>query len=874
MVASFYDTPVATNTHTAVRPPKNYAAILDDFNLHYKSSEYYWQVGESHSTSEWVLHLSVIKSQLLELLQLIIPVLAEKSTPFKIFRDETVAGFALNGHLGAEYLGKMICIYPSTPQDALTHAKQLIALTKSFKGPTIRTDRCLSGVVYVSWGTHMTVPFTLPANIIWPFAEIAAPHPPRKTKLLNFSYYPTSIIKADAKGDVIKALYFKKLWEIKPCIIKQGRQNMCVDNADRDIRDRLQWQYELHSKLANDIPVPKIFDHFVENGDAYLAMQYINGISLTTYLSMVYKNRLWHELPPVVQTKLIDHLISILNIVQRLHKNGYIHRDITPENFLLDKQNKIWLIDVELMWSVNSGTPLPPFTLGTPGFISPEQQQGRTPTEKEDIYAIGALMIAFFTNLMPIKFQHRSVDTLKQNILFFIQNELMASLISDCLEVQSTDRPNLGSIINTVNSFRHELHQYTKNISPRKTELGYHSDHKELRQVVQLAINGLVMPSAMDSDNRWVSRMSTGPEALGNEQFGMTVQEGWYRGIAGPLWLVALAHRLGFNTKRCMDAYDQNWSHIQKKYFLKNSSNKTLYRGGAGIALALTEGLNSGLLNPEAHHIQSLAQCFPKDLSLLTLADGIAGQGIGLLYACHWMEPKMVEELLFSHAATLIKKQQADGTWPMVNPPGIHNNNYDLNRGITGIIWFLLAFLQKYPDPTVRTITIKSLTWLKNKASKKGGVYSWPDVKNNSQWNIERGSLDVALVFLKAYQVLKIDIYREIALTILNDMPEHPVIMNFTLGSGLAGIGELYLEAYKVLNESIWLTRAEWIAELLLHTLHVESEDEACWLPDYQSDYTADLFMGNSGIIHFLMRFSLPNSLAHVLDPILNITNI
>jgi hypothetical protein len=104
----------------------------------------------------------------------------------------------------------------------------------------------------------------------------------------------------------------------------------------------------------------------------------------------------------------------------------------------------------------------------------------------------------------------------------------------------------------------------------------------------------------------------------------------------------------------------------------------------------------------------------------------------------------------------------------------------------------------------------------------------------------------------------------------LSAIPEHPVIGNFTLGSGLAGIGELYLEAYKVFNDSVWLIRSKWIAHLLVHTLNVESPNEAIWLPDYQSDFTADLFMGNSGIIHFLIRYMLPNNLAHPLDPFHN----
>jgi len=144
-------------------------------------------------------------------------------------------------------------------------------------------------------------------------------------------------------------------------------------------------------------------------------------------------------------------------------------------------------------------------------------------------------------------------------------------------------------------------------------------------------------------------------------------------------------------------------------------------------------------------------------------------------------------------------------------------------------------------------------------------------LKNKSPWSTENGTPGIALVFLKAYQLLKIEIYRDISLSILYTIPERLVITNFTLGTGLAGIGELYLEAYKVLNDPCWLTRAEWIAQLLLRTLHIESEDEACWLPDYQSDFTADLFMGNSGIIHFLMHCSLPNSLTHPLDPLYNI---
>lgn len=195
MTALFYDTHAATNTPTpAIRSAGNYADILDAFNLHYISSEYYWQIGTPHSTCDWILSLSVIKPQLPELIALVIPLLKEDSIPFRVIRDEATAGFALNGHLGPTYLGKMISIYPATPQNALILGEKQISLTKLFKGPAIRTDRCLGGIVYTSLGAQMTVPFSLPPDIDWPFTEIAAPQIPPRPKLLNFAYYPTSII--------------------------------------------------------------------------------------------------------------------------------------------------------------------------------------------------------------------------------------------------------------------------------------------------------------------------------------------------------------------------------------------------------------------------------------------------------------------------------------------------------------------------------------------------------------------------------------------------------------------------------------------------------------------------------------------------------
>ena len=263
----------------------NYCEILDHFQVHYNSLEYYWQVGKPAATCEWILNLTVIKDQLLDLLMIVVPFLLREGVPFKIIRDESIAESSLEGNLDYHFLGKMISVYPPTSQSALMIAKDLIVLTKSFKGPAIRTDHFLGGTVYTSLKTHITAPFSIPPSTIWPFREIVQVYTIPKSTLLNFSYYPTSILKADTKGDVIKALYFKKFWSIKYCVIKQGRANMCIDLAGRDMRDRLQWQNTLHTQLSPNLPLPKIIDQFTKDGDSYLVMQFINGTSFANYLN-------------------------------------------------------------------------------------------------------------------------------------------------------------------------------------------------------------------------------------------------------------------------------------------------------------------------------------------------------------------------------------------------------------------------------------------------------------------------------------------------------------------------------------------------------------------------------------------------------------
>ena len=87
-----------------------------------------------------------------------------------------------------------------------------------------------------------------------------------------------------------------------------------------------------------DIPeVVKVLDWFEENGTAYLAMEYIRGISLDNYLQNqdvpFSFQQAWKMLEPVAEA------------LEKIHKTGIIHRDLNPGNLMMEENGTIKIID-------------------------------------------------------------------------------------------------------------------------------------------------------------------------------------------------------------------------------------------------------------------------------------------------------------------------------------------------------------------------------------------------------------------------------------------------------------------------------------------------------------------------------------------------
>lgn len=161
---------------------------------------------------------------------------------------------------------------------------------------------------------------------------------------------------------------------------------------DDFLLERFQRESLIIARLAHPNIIHVIDRGLTRGGLPYFVMEYVEGMDLRAAI----------RTGKLGINRKLDLLIQICKALSYAHRNGVVHRDIKPSNVIIDREGNARVLDfgiAQFYGDLDGDTSRTRsgLILGTPPYMSPEQQAGGTVTALSDLYSLGALAYELLT---------------------------------------------------------------------------------------------------------------------------------------------------------------------------------------------------------------------------------------------------------------------------------------------------------------------------------------------------------------------------------------------------------------------------------------------------------------------------------------------
>lgn len=213
-------------------------------------------------------------------------------------------------------------------------------------------------------------------------AGTATGAPVQKTPKLPSTIGPYKIERLLEKGGM-SLLYLGRHPEtLEPTTIKVLSPKYL---SNQEVVDRFLKEANIIA-MADHANIVKLFGHGNWEGGLYIAMEFIEGISLRQYIIET----------PLSLKRALEIIVEIAYALCHLHMHGVIHRDLKPENILVTDNGSIKVIDFGIAQLLTEegepGQPARQRLIGTPIYMSPEQRENpEAVSYPSDIYSLGII---------------------------------------------------------------------------------------------------------------------------------------------------------------------------------------------------------------------------------------------------------------------------------------------------------------------------------------------------------------------------------------------------------------------------------------------------------------------------------------------------
>lgn len=198
-------------------------------------------------------------------------------------------------------------------------------------------------------------------------------------------------------------------------------------------------RFDREAKAATSLAHPNIvniFDVGEEDHILYMVMEYVDGLTLKEYIQ---------RFGPIEVEEALNIMKQVTSAIAHAHANDLVHRDIKPQNILIDKYGNVKVTDFGIAVAL-SATSLTQTNsiLGSVHYLSPEQARGGMATKKSDIYSLGIVLFELLTGRLPfsgqtpvsIALKHLQTDTpsvrsMQPNIPQSVENIVLKATTKD-----------------------------------------------------------------------------------------------------------------------------------------------------------------------------------------------------------------------------------------------------------------------------------------------------------------------------------------------------------------------------------------------------------------------------------------------------------
>ncbi|MFF0293835.1 class IV lanthionine synthetase LanL [Kitasatospora sp. NPDC004614] len=379
----------------------------------------------------WKLHVAAASPVGAEVLAAVAAVIAEDPCAFKFTADRERLHEINSRNSDRASAGKFITVYPDGDEQFRRLAEELHRATEGMPGPAILSDRPYrpGSLVHYRYGGFAgrallgndgayrsmlrgpdgesvedvrTASYRCPPWVVDPVEGAgsttntgARTGGRRAGVLLDGRWALTAALRHSAKGGVFLGTDPATGAEV---VVKQARAHIEVDRAGTDARTALRNEAELLDRLADTGLTPRMHALVEQQDSLFLVQERIPGQALGSWAAARLRR---DGAPDVPWAEAGPLALALLDLVERVHEQGLVLRDLSPGNVLVRPDGTVRLVDLEL--AVPAGTLAG--TAGTPGYRAPEHagpQRTDLADPRADLYALGGLYFLLATGHDPL----------------------------------------------------------------------------------------------------------------------------------------------------------------------------------------------------------------------------------------------------------------------------------------------------------------------------------------------------------------------------------------------------------------------------------------------------------------------------------------